>query len=211
MRLNANFSERALVKYADSDWVASPMPGVDRKMLDRIGEEVARATSIVRYAPGSAFSPHTHDGGEEFLVLDGTFVDENGSYPAGTYVRNPPMSQHTPSAPDGTIILVKLHQFDPNDRQQIVVQTDRTGQTLFEMPDEHVRIETWEPGSLPQPDKSGGAEFFVLDGGFSEGGDTLEKWDWLRIPCETETRIETGPKGARVWVKSGHLARMVSP
>ena len=52
-------------------------------MLDRIGDEVARATSIVRYAPHSHFSPHTHGGGEEFLVLDGVFQDEHGDYPAG--------------------------------------------------------------------------------------------------------------------------------
>ena len=77
------------------------MAGVERRMLDRIGDEVARATSIVRYAAGSRFSPHTHGGGEEFLVLDGVFQDEHGDYPAGSYVRNPPTSRHTPgSRPD---------------------------------------------------------------------------------------------------------------
>ena len=72
MRVNADFERRTLVRFDDTDWVASPVPGVERKMLDRIGEEVARATTIVRFAPGSAFSPHTHDGGEEYLVLEGT-------------------------------------------------------------------------------------------------------------------------------------------
>ena len=88
MQLNADFSQRALIRPTDSPWVASPMPGVERRMLDRIGEEVARATSIVRYAAGSRFSAHHHPGGEEFLVLDGVFSDERGDYPAGTYVRN---------------------------------------------------------------------------------------------------------------------------
>jgi len=63
MHLNADFSQRAVVCFDESEWVASPMPGVQRRMLDRIGDEVARATSIVRFDPGSAFSPHTHDGG----------------------------------------------------------------------------------------------------------------------------------------------------
>jgi hypothetical protein len=58
-------------------------------MLDRIGDEVARATSIVRDAPASHFSAHTHGGGEEFLMLDGVFQDEHGDYPAGSYIRNP--------------------------------------------------------------------------------------------------------------------------
>ena len=68
MEINADFSQRVVVHAAQLPWVPSPMAGVERRMLDRIGDEVARATSIVRYAPGSQFSPHTHGGGEEFLV-----------------------------------------------------------------------------------------------------------------------------------------------
>ncbi|MEY8840623.1 cupin domain-containing protein, partial [Cribrihabitans sp. XS_ASV171] len=83
MRINADFSKRAAVHFEQTDWVSSPANGVERKMLDRIGEEVARATSIVRFAPGSAFAPHTHDGGEEYLVLEGVFQDEMGDFPEG--------------------------------------------------------------------------------------------------------------------------------
>ena len=90
MNLNADFTKRVVVHAASLDWKASPMPGVERRMLDRIGDEVARATSIVRYAPESHFSPHVHGGGEEFLVLEGVFQDEHGDFPAGYYVRNPP-------------------------------------------------------------------------------------------------------------------------
>jgi anti-sigma factor ChrR (cupin superfamily) len=74
------FSKRVATHAARPPWIASPIAGVDRRMLDRIGDEVARATSIVRYAPGSHFSAHTHGGGEEFLVLDGVFQDEHGDY-----------------------------------------------------------------------------------------------------------------------------------
>ena len=101
MELNADFAKRAAVHAAGLAWVPSPTAGVERRMLDRIGAEVARATSIVRYAPASRFSPHVHDGGEEFLVLDGAFQDEHGDYPAGSYVRNPPTSRHTPGSAAG--------------------------------------------------------------------------------------------------------------
>jgi anti-sigma factor ChrR (cupin superfamily) len=77
MKLNADFTKRAVVHAATLGWKASPMPGVERRMLDRVGDEVARATSIVRYAPGSHFSPHVHGGGEEFLVLEGAFQGAN--------------------------------------------------------------------------------------------------------------------------------------
>ena len=116
MELNADFARRAAVHAAAMPWVASPMAGVERRMLDRVGGEVARATSIVRYAPGSHFAPHRHDGGEEFLVLEGVFQDEHGDYPPGTYVRNPPGTSHQPGSSPGCTIFVKLWQFDPRDR-----------------------------------------------------------------------------------------------
>jgi hypothetical protein len=125
MELNADFTKRAVMHGAAMPWQASPIPGVERKMLDRIGDEVARATTIVRYAPKSHFSSHTHGGGEEFLVLEGVFQDEHGDYPVGTYVRNPPASHHTPASATGCIILVKLWQFTPEDRTQIVIDTTR--------------------------------------------------------------------------------------
>ena len=77
--LNADFERRvALAPATDASWQNSPMPGVERYMLDRVGGEVARATSLVRYAAGSRFDSHTHHGGEEFLVLEGVFQDQHG-------------------------------------------------------------------------------------------------------------------------------------
>ncbi len=118
MELNHDFARRAAVHAAGIAWAPSPIAGIERRMLDRIGDEVARATSIVRYAPHSRFSTHTHGGGEEFLVLDGVFEDEHGGYPAGSYVRNPPSSRHTPGSASGCVLFVKLWQLDPADRTE---------------------------------------------------------------------------------------------
>ena len=112
MNLNDNFNERVVVHGGTIDWVDSPIAGVRRRMLDRLGDEVARATTIVEYAPGSQFSPHVHTGGEEFVVLEGVFSDEHGDFPAGSYIRNPPQSRHTPGSAEGCVIFVKLWQFD---------------------------------------------------------------------------------------------------
>lgn len=86
MQLHTDFSQRVVIQIEDLPWQDSPLVGVQRRMLERDGEEVARATSIVRYAPGSYFPAHTHNGGEEYLVLEGVFSDESGDYPVGTYV-----------------------------------------------------------------------------------------------------------------------------
>lgn len=215
MHLNADFSQRALVRFDDSDWVASPMPGVRRRMLDRIGDEVARATSIVRFDPGSAFSAHTHDGGEEYLVLDGTFQDEDGDFPTGFYVRNPPTTSHTPAARDGATILVKLHQFDVADRTQVQIDSGAatwsdaapgvTRLPLHADAREVVAMERWAPGTTRELDASGGLEVFVIAGALSDGTDRLTRWDWLRLPVGSEFTATARAEGAHVWIKTGHL------
>lgn len=216
MEINANFDERAAVHSEREPWVPSPMNGVDRRMLDRIGGEVARATTIVRYAPGSSFSTHTHTGGEEFLVLDGVFQDEHGDFPVGTYVRNPPTTSHTPSAEDGATILVKLWQFDPEDRNQMVIDTTkqeprpvsegRSEIPLFEDPRERVRIEIWVPEARVQDAGHKGFEALVIEGSFTEGGEEFTKNSWLRLPVGHALNAVAGPEGARLWIKSDHLA-----
>src|SRR5271154_4208130 len=194
MRINADFTKRVVVHAASIPWMLSPVPGVERRMLDRIGEEVARATSIVRYAPRSAFSPHTHDGGEEFLVLDGVFQDEHGDFPAGCYIRNPPTSRHTPGSELGCTIFVKLWQFDPDDRTQVRIDTrkmvfaatpGRPGaeiMPLFRDDHEDVRLERWMPGAKITLGDPSGIEVIVVDGGFSTGGEVFEPQSWLRLP-----------------------------
>jgi hypothetical protein len=222
MELNADFSKRAAVHAARIAWVPSPMPGVDRRMLDRIGDEVARATSIVRYAPDRNFSPHVHGGGEEFLVLEGVFSDEHGDYPAGTYVRNPPTSRHTPGSRPGCVIFVKLWQFDPDDRTQVnvdanAVATERDGGRpgvalvpLFRDAREDVRLERWSPGAAIRLALPDGGEFLVLTGGFEEDGESFSPQSWLRLPAGAALDAKAGPTGCEVWVKTGHL-RNVRP
>lgn len=216
MELNADFSARAVIHSADEPWVASPMPGVDRRMLDRIGGEVARATTIVRYAPGSAFSSHVHTGGEEFLVLDGVFQDEHGDFPVGSYIRNPPQSSHTPRSAPGCTIFVKLWQFDLTDRTHVRLDTEkmrfvpeRDGvdvMPLFSDGREDVVLERWSPGAEVQIAGHDGAELLVLDGGFTESGEAFKRESWLRLPKGSVTTATIGNTGAKVWIKRNHLA-----
>jgi anti-sigma factor ChrR (cupin superfamily) len=107
MDLHADLGRRVVVATPELPWVDSPMSGVQRRMLEREGDEVARATSLVRYAAGSRFASHIHGGGEEIFVLEGVFADEEGTYPAGTWLRNPAGSSHTPFSREGCTIYVK--------------------------------------------------------------------------------------------------------
>ncbi|MFP6860459.1 cupin domain-containing protein [Pseudomonas sp.] len=216
MQLNADFSQRALIRPDDSPWVASPMQGVERRMLDRIGEEVARATSIVRYAPGSHFSAHHHPGGEEFLVLDGVFSDERGDYPAGTYVRNPIGSQHAPFSRDGCTIFVKLMQFAAADDQHVVIDSNRAEWRqglvaglqvlpLHQHGTEHVALVRWAPGTYFNAHRHwGGEEILVLEGTFQDEFGDYPAGSWLRSPHLSQ-HTPFSEQGCLIWVKTGHL------
>jgi anti-sigma factor ChrR (cupin superfamily) len=220
MKLHTDMTRKAVVHAAQLDWLASPMAGVERRMLHRLGDEVAQATSIVRYAPGSRFSAHTHGGGEEFLVLEGVFQDEHGDYPRGTYVRNPPQSRHIPGSDLGCTIFVKLWQFQLQDRDHVIVNTERLARVadaerpnvgvspLFRDAHEDVRVEEWAPQALIELALPKGGEFLVLQGDFTEGAETYATHSWLRLPPGSQLSARSGKQGAKVWVKLHHLRDM---
>lgn len=218
MRLNADFSERVVVTPDAHRWVDSPTKGVQRMMLDRIGEEVARATSLVRYAPDSHFPTHEHGGGEEILVLEGEFVDEHGRYPVGSYLRNPIGTSHAPKAgPEGTLLFVKLHQFSARDTERKVIDTrarswqrgPEEGLLLMSLHDfegEHVALAKWSPDTRGRPHTHwGGEEILVLEGTYHDEHGTYPKGSWLRSPHRSRHAPFTREEGALLYVKAGHL------
>lgn len=217
MRIRADFSERAVVRPEDYEWVHSPANGVDRMMLDRIGDEVARATTIVRFAPDSHFDAHTHGGGEEFFVLEGVFSDETGDFPAGTYVRNPIGTRHAPHTNDGCTIFVKLHQFDEDDREQMHIDTGNAafspgpseGLTILPLhrtSRETVSLMRLEPGAkVARHSHEGGEEILVLDGTLEDEHGRYPKGTWLRNPPGSDHE-PSSPEGCLIYIKTGHLA-----
>ncbi|MFT5277962.1 MAG: hypothetical protein ACI97K_001493 [Glaciecola sp.] len=217
MKINADFSKTAYMDISIQDWIASPMPGVERKPLDRVGVEVARATSIVRYAPKSTFSPHVHSGGEEFIVLEGVFQDEHGDYPSGSYVRNPPQSMHKPGSEKGCVIFVKLWQFQADDRRHVNVIMEKSPITfsnadesvvervLYEDAYEKVRYLSLAAGVVWQSDSKQGNEILMLEGSAFFNQQSLAKESWLRAPIGQVLLLQAGKNGATVWLKTGNL------
>lgn len=216
MHLNADFTQRVVIRPEDYHWRASPSGGVERMMLDRIGAEVARATTIVCFAPGAEFSAHTHDGGEEFLVLDGVFSDETGDFPAGSYVRNPIGTAHHPHTKEGCTILVKLHQFDAEDQAHFSIDTRnapfRPGSApglsvlpLHSAASENVALVRWEPGTqFSSHAHWGGEEIFVIEGKFQDEHGDYPAGSWLRSP-HMSRHTPFSQEGCLIYVKTGHL------
>ncbi len=217
MQVNSDFSQRAVILPEHYHFIDSPLAGVSRMMLDRAGQEVARATSIVRYAPGSGYSAHTHNGGEEILVLEGVFSDEHGDYPAGTYLRNPPGSAHQPFSKSGCTLLVKLWQFATDDNQQMVLKTQQANwlpglvDGLSVLPlHEHNGVNTalvrWAPNTqFNSHTHPGGEEILVLEGLFCDEYGEYPAGSWLRNPRYSTHTPFTREQGALIYVKTGHI------
>ena len=216
MQLYADLRRRAVVDTNFVPWVASPSPGVERRMLERDGDEVARATSLVRYAPGSSFAAHRHDRGEEFLVLEGVFQDEAGRYPAGTWVLNPPGSVHAPYTEEGCTLFVKLRHLGEEPLERCVVDT-RTepwspglvaGLSVLPLAAHgtvHTALVRWAPGTRFRPHVHvGGEEIFVIEGVFEDEHGRYPQGSWLRSP-HLSSHQPFSTEGCTILVKTGHL------
>jgi len=218
MRINADLDRAALVDTTALDWSPSPSHGVERRMIERAGDELARATSLVRYAPGSRFDAHTHGGGEEFLVLAGTFCDEEGRFPAGTYVRNLVGTAHAPHTDEGCTIFVKLWWMHPDDQQSARVDTTDPEAwepgpwpgtyylCLHRYAGEETGMLALEPSAgIPARDVDGGEELLVVSGEARMNGETLAEGTWHRHPGSGVPALDA-PAGCVVLRKRGHLA-----
>lgn len=215
MLVNADFTSRAVVLASDHTWVPSPQLGVDRVLLDRVGVERARATSVVRYAPRSAFPKHHHPGGEEILVLEGTFSDSEGDYPAGWYIRNPPGSSHQPASAEGAVIFVKLWQMTSHDERTVrintleeaawTVKSERSICPLHDDTNEEVALHRLHEGerffsyAFKYPEAS--TEIFVVKGGLTFEGSELPGRSWIRLPFGDHPDLVACAQGATMYVK----------
>ncbi|MGB3430282.1 cupin domain-containing protein [Achromobacter sp.] len=215
MLINADFSRNAIVTPDQQPWVPSPQRGVERVLLDRIGGEQARATSIVRYAPGSRFPWHGHPGGEEILVLSGIFSDASGDFPQGWYLRNPPGSGHEPSSRNGATLFVKLQQMPPDEQRAVRVDTrdpavwrrekDSAVCPLFASSDEQVRLLRLPANAPLLQAAPTGAEALVLAGSIADARRSYPQGSWLRLAPGAQAALSAGAAGATVYLKTGHL------
>lgn len=212
---NMDRSERLVIETESLAWVPSPNPQVLRKPLEREKEESGQVTSVVEYVAGSKFPTHKHPLGEEIYVLEGEFADENGRYPKGTYIRNPPGSKHSPFSEKGCKIFVKLNQFAEQDLKQLCLNTHNMdwlpgqGQLrvmpLHDYEGQNTALVHWPKGTTFQPHKHwGGEEIFVLEGTFQDEYGDYPKGTWLRSP-HLSTHNPYSEEGCTILVKTGGM------
>jgi len=216
MQLHTDYSKRLAIDVNGLPWQASPVAGIERRMLERDGHEIARATSLVRYAPGSKFDAHTHEFGEEIFVLEGDFCDESGRYGPGNYLKNPAGSSHAPFSETGCTIFVKLRHLKLQDSEKIAIDTTNavwypgmvaglSVMPLAEFESEHTALVRWAPGTQFKPHRHfGGEEILVLSGVFEDEFGSYPAGTWLRSP-HLSAHTPWSAEGCTILVKTGHL------
>ena len=186
--------------------------------------EFSRVTSVVRYDAESAFHPHDHPAGEEIFVLEGTFSDEHGDYPAGTFLLNPQGFRHAPFSKEGCIIFVKLCQFAGEGREHVVVDStaaewQAAAPGVEKLPlyqdrgyPEDIMLLRLSPGaSLPAPlvdpaAAGNGLELFLISGRLADGDQRRSAGAWMREPRGLN-RALTAQTDTTLYVKRNHLCR----
>lgn len=217
MKANDDPSQQVVIRSTELLWQPSPASGVLRRLLARDGGEDARATTIVRYEPGAAFPPHAHPQGEEIMVLDGEFADEHGIYPAGTYIRNPAGTQHSPRSTAGCTLFVKLRHLGGHDAERLVIRSsDRrwrpglvSGLEVFALSQfgtTNTALVRWAPGTLFNKHQHfGGEEILVLQGTFQDEFGDYPTCTWIRSP-HMSSHQPFSTTGCLIFVKVGHLS-----
>jgi ChrR Cupin-like domain len=213
--IHGDLSARIAIDTRQLPWTASPSMTVWRKRLHLVGPaESGQVTSVVRYDAGARFPGHDHPEGEEILVLEGVFSDEQGDWPAGSYLLNPEGFRHAPYSSGGCLLFVKLRQYPGTHRRHVALATEALpwlpghgcalkvlySQTGFA---DSTRLERWGPGtaqarlSYPQ-----GAEVFVLRGSFTDEHGAYGPHTWLRLPAHSQHTLGTAG-GCDLYVKEG--------
>ncbi|MDO7209494.1 cupin domain-containing protein [Acinetobacter nosocomialis] len=217
MLINADFSQISIIRSQDYHWVKSPGGEVERVMLDRIGDEIARATSLVRYAPQTTFPEHQHPQGEEILVLSGTFTENSHQdYPSGWYLRNPHGSFHTSSSgQNGALIFVKLMQMPASEKEPLRINTNDPEQwkvinnrlicPLVTSIYEHTYLERLHIKQLFEAKSEKGFEILVINGQLCHEHLVYEAGSWIRLPPKTHLNFHAGFAGATLYIKKEHL------
>lgn len=216
MQLNNDFARVVVVNTADMPWQSASFSGVHYRMLEQIGAEGTRSTSVVRYEPGTHLPSHTHALGEEIIVLNGEFSDESGVYSSGTYIKNPPGLTRTPFSATGCTLFIKQGHLQPDDFERVLVDVHNSAwrpgmvgglsvMPLSEFKGEHSALVKWQSGTVFNPHRHwGGEEIYVLDGVFEDEHGRYPAGTWLRSPHLSQ-HAPFSKEGCTIFVKVGHL------
>ncbi len=217
MQLNTDFERVVVLNTLELPWQPLAAEGVVQRMLESAGKDTLRSTAIVRFAANSPMPTLACETGVEIIVLEGEYSDEGGVYPAGTYIKNPPLAKHLAFTQRGCVLFVKQGHLQADDVEHVVVDVPHRpwrqglveGLSVMPLSDykgEHSALVRWQPGTVFNAHRHwGGEEIFVLEGVFEDEFGRYPKGTWMRNPHMSQ-HAPFSHEGCTIFVKVGHLA-----
>lgn len=218
MEINSDISQRVVIQQNIVPWLVTPWAGVQYRMLEGGADDAARATMIIKYAPGSSLHSAC-EYGEEIVVLDGVLSDEFGSYSKGDYIKSPPGSAHAYESAAGCMLFVKQQHLEIEEDQRILVKTAScpwyqglvdglSVMPLSEFGTRHTALVRWAQGTRFNAHRHfGGEEIYVLEGVFADEFGKYPEGTWMRSP-HLSAHCPYSMEGCTILVKTGHLLPM---
>ena len=221
MNINDDIRKKVVVHPRNKQWTAEHSGMCETLYLDLVDKVKPVATKLVRISPSSILPPEMIGGGKEVLVLEGTYNDQRGEYPTGSYMRFPPGTKQEAFTDKGCLLFVKTWQFEPTDRKRVNIDAFRAEmkrprkrqgvvlQQLYSDYREDVRIEHWERNHRLVIHQCNGLEVLLLSGEFFEPSASYKPLSWVRLPPGRPLKVVVGDQGVRVLIKESHLVHAV--
>jgi len=213
--LNMDFSQGACLRPDDLEWLSGSIDGASYAYLERDNGGSSHASYFLRLTAGASFSLQSNVRGVELFVLEGTFSDTAGDYPAGTYIRNPLGIIDNFLTQEGCKLFIKLDQFSKEDIAHVVTRPqDRQWQNgigslkvlgLHAHNTESSALVAWPKNEVFQShNHMGGEEIVVISGRFIDEHGEYPAGTWIRSPHMSKhfPRVE---EETLIYVKVGHL------
>ena len=204
--MNSDYEQKALIDTNTIQWQETQVKNVFKKILAIKDKE---ETSFIKLNEGSVLNQEQKINSVEIFVLEGTYINEYGEYPQGTYLRLPEENEALVKSDKDCVIFRKTNFF--TDKQKIIIDTNATlwlqGQGNLEVMPlyEQTALVKWPKGERFIPHKHwGGEEIIVLKGVFMDEYGEYPKGSWIRSPHLSE-HFPYVNEETIIFVKTGHM------
>ena len=204
--MNSDYEQKALIDTNTIQWQETQVKNVFKKILAIKDKE---ETSFIKLNEGSVLNQEQKINSVEIFVLEGTYINEYGEYPQGTYLRLPEENEALVKSDKACVIFRKTNFF--TDKQKIIIDTNTTlwlqGQGNLEVMPlyEQTALVKWPKGERFIPHKHwGGEEIIVLKGVFMDEYGEYPKGSWIRSPHLSE-HFPYVNEETIIFVKIGHM------
>ena len=204
--MNSDYEQKVLIDTNTIQWQETQVKNVFKKILAIKDKE---ETSLIKLNEGSVLNQEQKINSVEIFVLEGTYINEYGEYPQGTYLRLPEENEALVKSDKACVIFRKTNFF--TDKQKIIIDTNTTlwlqGQGNLEVMPlyEQTALVKWPKGERFIPHKHwGGEEIIVLKGVFMDEYGEYPKGSWIRSPHLSE-HFPYVNEETIIFVKTGHM------